>query len=277
MKRSIPDILVEQLLLDELGPAEKARLLKEPEVMQRLEVLRASNAEILEKYPPAEMAARIEGRLEAAREAETESSRKGEKVTEGGRARPAGGRVTALFRRRGFVPVLAAAAVLALLVGIVPLLVRGGVSPDTGSGIRIKGAGPVLHVYRETAKGPELLKNGASASAHDLLQLSYVAAGARFGMVFSIDGSGTVTLHYPVGAALAARLQSGGEVALPHSYELDNAPRFERFYLVTSSSEFSVREILARARKAADAGTFTPSFPRGFQIASFTLNKETSQ
>lgn len=265
MKRVIPDILVEQLLLDELDSATKESLLGEPGVLERLGHLRASNAEILEKYPPAEIAGRIEGRLRAAGKAADAAAAR----------RPAPRRgVAALLRRRGFIPAIAALAAVALVVGLIPLILHGGMSPDTGSGIRIKGSGPVLHVYRETARGVELLKNGASASAHDLLQLSYVAAGARFGMIFSIDGSGTVTLHYPEGSPLAARLESGGEVALPHSYELDNAPRFERFYLVTSATEFSVGEILGRARKAAAAGSFSISFPRDFRVASVTVNKE---
>jgi len=274
MKRVIPDILVEQLLLDELDSATKESLLKEPEVLRRLELLRASNAEILEKYPVGEMAGRIEGRLGAAREAEAAISPLRAAHTRNGRTRQG---VSALLHRRAFIPAMVAAAAVALAVGLVPLLMHGGMSPDDGTGVRIKGSGPVLHVYRETARGVELLRNGASASAHDLLQLSYIAAGARFGMIFSIDGSGAVTLHYPEGSPLAARLEGGGEVALPHSYELDNAPRFERFYLVTSSSEFSVKEILDRARKAAAAGNLSPAFPRGFQVASLTVNKEARQ
>lgn len=274
MKRLIPDILVEQLLLDELDPATKESLLKDPEVLRRLDLLRASNAEILEQYPASEMAGRIEGRLRAARNADTAASER--PPAERRRAWPALRGLHALLHRRGFVPAVAAVAVVALVVGLLPLLLHGGMNPDAGTAVRIKGSGPVLRVYRETPRGVEHMKNGASASAHDLLQLSYVAAGAQYGMIFSIDGSGTVTLHYPEGSPLAARLDGGGEVALPHSYELDNAPRFERFYLVTSSNEFPVDEILNVARKAATAGKLSSiTFPKGFAVSSFTVDKET--
>lgn len=273
MKREIPDILVEQLLLDELDPAMKESIQESPEVPQRLELLRASNTEILERYPPGEMVRRIEGRLRAVQEAEAVASEG--TTAKAGRGRRHG--LPALLHRRGFIPAMAAVAVVALVVGLLPLLLRGGMGPQEGTGVRIKGAGPVLHVYRETPQGVELVKNGASASAHDLLQLSYIAAGARYGMIFSVDGSGTVTLHYPESSPLAERLSGGGEVALPHSYELDNAPKFERFYLVTSASEFPVNEILGRARREVAAGRFSLSFPRGFRVAVVTVRKEPRQ
>jgi hypothetical protein len=282
MKREIPDILIEQLALDELDPRVKRELVKDSEVLRRLENLKASNAEILETYSPAETAKRIEGRLQVMRQAEESVAKTSGADVEGERAVRRAGKVrravVGLAQSRAFFPALAAAAAIALVIGFLPLLTSGGMSPNESSGVRVKGAGPVLHVYRETKNGVELLKAGASASAHDLLQLSYIAAGAQYGMIFSIDGSGTVTLHFPERSRTAARLESGGEVALPYSYELDNAPRFERFYLVTSQKEFSVDEILSIARKAATSGALSSTaLPRGFKVASFTVDKETTR
>jgi hypothetical protein len=280
MKREIPDFLIEQLYLDEIDPQVKAELLADPEVLRRLENLRVSNAEILETYPAADMVYRINGRLEAIRRAE-EAGKDAAFV----RLRPSRHRtpgamgiregVRRAVQWRGFFPVLAAAAALALIVGVVPGLMRGGLNPGVETGVRIKGVGPVLHVYRETPKGAELLPNGSPASAHDLLQLSYISAGAEYGMIFSVDGSGTVTLHFPDASKSSARLKSGGEVALPYSYELDNAPSFERFYFVTSTREFPVDEILSVARRATTAGNSAEiDFPKGFSVASVTLHKE---
>ncbi len=269
MKPEIPDLLIEQLYLDEVDPELKKKLLADPEVVRRLERLRRSNAEILEAYPPARMTEQIEARLKAA---------EGVKLSV---ARPSGDRQSGrTFRRlvqwKGFYPALAAAAVIALVIGMLPLLTRGGITSADDNGVRIKGVGPSIHVYRETSNGAEQLHNGATARAHDLLQISYVASGAEYGLIFSIDGSGTVTLHFPESARSAALLKKGGEVALPHSYELDNAPSFERFYFVTSTKDFPVEEILRIARKAATTGRTTHlNLPAGFQVATFTVNKGT--
>lgn len=278
MKRDIPDFLIEQLHLDELDPRIKAELMQDFSVVERLENLQASDAEILQAYPPAEMGRRIEARLRAVMEAEGRSS--GARVASGdGRMRPVAGlrrRLVAVVHWKGFYPVLAAAAVLALVVGFLPLVGRAGVRPEGESGVHIKGAGPVLHVYRETPEGAERLANGTGASTHDLLQLSYISAGAPYGMIFSIDGSGTVTLHFPQTGRDAAALESGGEVVLPYSYELDNAPRFERFYFVTADKDFPLDEILNIARNAVRRGNLSSvAFPPEFRVAVFTVNKET--
>ncbi|HUX20036.1 MAG TPA: hypothetical protein VMW69_02280 [Spirochaetia bacterium] len=283
MKREIPDFLIEQLYLDEIDPRVKAELLADPEVLRRLENLRVSNAEILEAYPAAAMVSRIDGRLEAIRRAEEAGQEAAVRRLSPTRHSLAGANAIREGARRavrwpGFFPVLAAAAALALIVGVLPVLMRGGMNPEVEAGVRIKGVGPVLHVYRETSKGVELLPNGSPASVHDLLQLSYISSGAEYGMIFSVDGSGTVTLHYPEGSKSSARLKSGGEVALPYSYELDNAPSFERFYFVTSTREFPVDEILSVARRAATAGNLAAiAFPKGFSVASVTLHKEQKQ
>lgn len=270
MKPEISDLLIEQLYLDEVDPELKKRLMADPEVVRRLENLERSNAEILEAYPPARMTERIEARVKVSDSVKLSAERSSEN-------RDSGWGLRRIVQWKGFYPTLAAAAVIALVIGMLPLLTRGGVTPVDGSGVRIKGVGPVIHVYRETSNGAEQLHDGATARAHDLLQISYLASGAEYGLVFSIDGSGTVTLHFPEGSRTAARLKNGGEVALPHSYELDNAPSFERFYFVTSTKDFPVEEILRIARKAATSGRSSLSLPGGFQVATFTVNKGTKR
>ena len=273
MKPEISDFLIEQLYLDEVDPELKRQLLADSDVVRRLENLRKSNAEILEAYPAALMAERIEARLKAVETAEANEQPPAVSAAD---SRP--GSLRRLVQWRGFYPALAAAAVLALVIGMLPLLTHGGIGTANDSGIRVKGAGPVIHVYRETSDGAELLKEGATAGVHDLLQLSYVASGAEFGVIFSIDGSGTVTLHFPESSRSAAHLEKSGEIALPYSYELDNAPGFERFYFVTSTKEFPVEEILGIARKAATSGrSANLSLPAGFRVASFTVNKGTKR
>ena len=76
-------------------------------------------------------------------------------------------------------------------------------------------------------------------------------------MIFSIDGGGVVTIHLPTDgreSGSAAELETGGEVRLPFSYELDAAPRFERFFFVAADEPFSLAPVLSRARELARTG-----------------------
>jgi hypothetical protein len=107
--------------------------------------------------------------------------------------------------------------------------------------------------------------------------MRYVAMGARYGVVFSIDGRGVVTPHLPVLGAEAAPLGARGEVALPESYELDDAPLFERFFLVTGDAPFAAEAALAAGRELAKrhaaARTEPLRLPPGLSQASFLIVK----
>jgi hypothetical protein len=117
----------------------------------------------------------------------------------------------------------------------------------------IKGTAPTggtrLYIYRHASAGDERLTDGERAAAGDLLQLAYTTTEGGFGMQLSIDGAGTVTQHWPEpGSTRAAPLRVGGEVRLPSAYELDNAPAFERFFLVRADDPFDVALVVAAAR-----------------------------
>jgi len=164
---------------------------------------------------------------------------------------------------------LAVAGALSLLL----IARRGdgpGMSPVAGPGdatgeeaTRIKGDGaraPRLFVYRKRraaeGDGAERLATGARAARGDLLQLAY-ASGAEglYGVLLSIDGAGHVTLHLPEeGASAAPALRWPREMKLPSSYQLDDAPGFERFVLVTAPEPFSVETALGAARALAGQG-----------------------
>jgi len=121
--------------------------------------------------------------------------------------------------------------------------------------VRIKGLRPHLRLHRRSPVGIKELRDGDVARAGDLVQISYVAAGNRNGVVISLDGRGHVTLHHPAGPDAPAPLVARGEHALDHAYELDDAQGYERFMFVTSGDEaLSPAAVVAAARDLAEQG-----------------------
>jgi hypothetical protein len=250
MSDRVSDFTLEQYLLDELEPAERARLSERLELDEvlaaRLGRLRESNRAILADYRPEDVGPAIESRLHAEQRS------------------PRGGRNLFVLG-----PI---AAVLAILAVALPLRMAQRDSAQT----RIKGLESRLEVYRQGPSGAERLADGARAVAGDVLQIRYAAGGARFGVVFSVDGNHVVTRHWPEDGNQAAELQSGGLVALPYAYELDDAPDYERFFFVTSGDPFAISALesaiqtLLRGEPKSDP----LDLPEELEQASFSVSKE---
>jgi len=233
-----PDVILERYRLGEL-PADEAaaldrRLQDDDELRTRLAALDRSDLEVRERYPPKTLAAGVRMRLEP-RSAAT---------------RTAGiGRLAWHWKT---IAALAAAVTLVIVVG--PLLV----GPGNDATERVKGLEPTLVLYRKTAKGTEQVGDGAVARAGDLVRIGYRAAGYNWGVIFSIDGRGVVTMHLPREGPRSARLSPGPEVLLDFAYELDDAPRWERFYFVAGSAPFDTGPIVEAARRVTVAGEAAP-------------------
>jgi hypothetical protein len=258
----VPDLMLERYRLGELPASDAAafeqRLQDDPGLRERLAELERSDAEIRRRYPPEWLAERIRDRLPAA-------------PRQSGRTRPS--RVL-----RWPVPVALAAAATLLLV-LAPRLVgppRGGPAAPPlvgGSGDRIKGLKPALELFRKTPEGSETLADGATARAGDVIRVGYRAAGRGFGVILSVDGRGAVTLHLPRRGDEAAPLESGATVLLDHAYELDAAPRFERFYFVTAPVPFAVATVTDAARRAGATAANALPLAAPFEQATFLLRK----
>ena len=248
---SVSDLMLEQYNLRELSPGQE-RFVREE--LQRDEILRArlaalerSDDEIRSSYPAERVVPQIRERM----------------LREGAEGDRHARRVPTLAWA---VPV----AVIALFLFLFPLVTR---QPDD---TRLKGIAPHLLVFRKTPAGAEELRPGAVARRGDVLQLSYSAGDARYGVIFSVDGRGTLTWHVPAGYTGGARaappLDPKGPVVLPSAYELDDAPGFERFFLVYASQPFdvSVVDLVAHTlstHPVGDRGVL--SLPRG--LGQFTL------
>jgi len=243
----VSDLTLEQYNLGELRPAEERRvrelLEQDGGLRDRLAAIQRSDEEIRARYPAARVVALVRERA----------------------ARQDAGAPPVVHRRStvrsfpGRVPTLAWAipvAAVALILLSLPIFLRP--SDD----VRLKGAAPHLVVFRKTASGAEELAPGAAAKKGDVLQLAYVAGQAKYGVIFSVDGRGTLTWHVPGGyrggEMTAPSLDPHGPAVLPAAYELDDAPGFERFFLVYSARPFQVADVYRVARAFA-AGVAEPS------------------
>jgi len=251
MPQTVSDLHLEQYALGELSP-EQARRVREaldgdPGLRDRLSALKESDRTILSDYPPQRMVPAIK---ERARQSRPERPR----------------------WLTGALWALPAAAVLMIALSV------GVFRPET----RVKGIAPHLSVFVQTPSGGQELQPGAGARRGDRIQLSYSAPGAKYAAIFSLDGRGTVTWHLPAGygggAGTAPAVVASGRGVLPSAYELDDAPGFERFFLVYGASPFSLADVqkaaLALASRPSLADTAALAVPRGTSQVSFLLKKQ---
>ena len=243
-------------LVTEEARAVQDALARDEGVRARLQGLEESNADLLQRYPPGVAANAI------------------------GTANPGGPAAAWGAETPRVRPVLAAAAAVVVMgaaaAALAPRIFQGREPTDV---IRVKGLPPHLLVYRKSpAEQVERLESGTLARDHDQVQLAYQAAGRRYGVIVSVDGRGVVTRHLPVSGAQAVLLKPGPPVPLPESYELDDAPAFERFYLITAEEPFPIERVLTAVRQRHGAGARTADhhldLPREMDQFSFALEKE---
>ena len=265
----VPDLVLERYRLGELPAAEaewlEGRLREDQGLRQRLDALDLSDTEIQRRQPAEWLAERVRARLDG----------------EAAGPRPRQARAPrADWARHWPVPAALAVAATVLLVLAPRTIAPPPVSPAPTAtpepGERIKGMRPALALFRKSERGSEALADGDVARPGDLVRVGYRAAGRAYGVILSIDGSGAVTLHLPARGGRAAALQPGGTVLLGQSYELDDAPRAERFFFVTSDVPFDVAPVLDAARAAAKRNGAPPqalALPPSLDQSTFLLLK----
>ena len=270
----IPDWKLEKYLTGDL-PAEEMREIRKMEEVDeifanRVKMLREDNAAILKRLPfekLSEKIAMMPGRSNAG----------------------AGNTVRVNFK----LVKLAAAAVLVLAVVTVALFSQRSISQDGGTvlannvkmansvngaqvmevamadasgagddGLRIKGLSARMEVWKKTGDSAVQMENLGEAREGDEIQLRYAVAEKCFGLLFSMDGNGTITMHMGQ-ENRAVELEPGKMTTLPFAYKLDNAPKFEKFFFLTSKSEFEL-----------NAGDIDASLKQeGVKAVSLTLRK----
>jgi len=237
-KMPVPQLLLEQLALGVLSEEERTQVCAtlaeagfDPEDV--IEDLLSQNDAILNDLPPAHFADTVR--------------RRQRKEVEGPQR----------FARLKLASVPIAAT---LLLGIAYLVFPFGsppspFNPDLDDTVRFKCSAPRLSVYHQSDTGLATpLNHGDIAYSGDVLQLTTLACQAHHGVVFSIDGRGALTLHFPAVPNAATDLPTDGEVALPHGYALDDAPDFERFVFLTSDHPIDTLPLLTEIQDWLDSG-----------------------
>jgi hypothetical protein len=256
----IPDLKLERYLLGELANDEadliRSALGRDAEARARLTALEASNTELLRAHPEGPFVAAVE-----------------RKLLERGRGRATGRRMWVLA------PAALAAAALVFVLRPAPSsdFQWSAANGEQVQGDRFKGDGPQIVVFlKDGNESARRLAQGARARSGDVVQVAYSGAGERFGVILSLDGRGHVTRHFPLNGETASRLRSGGIVPLDSAYRLDDAPRAERFFLVTSNAAFPVSGVLEAASRAGLDPVRDERLPVGAHLAqaSFLLKKD---
>ena len=238
----IPDWKLERYLTGDL-PAEEMREIREMEAKDeifagRVKMMREDNAAILKKMPFERLSEKMEAREFGS-----------------GRGMNGAGNVVS-FK---FVKIAAAAALVLAVVSvalfsqreIVPAqssdgaqvmdvaMVDAATANDEVGDTRIKGLNARMEVWKKTGDSAVQMSNLDEAREGDEIQLRYAVPEKCFGMLFSLDGNGTITMHM-ANDNHAIELEPGKMTTLPFAYKLDNAPKFETFYLFTSTNGFSI-------------------------------------
>jgi hypothetical protein len=196
------------------------------------------------------------------------------------RARAGAGRIDA--KRRGWTSVARWALPAAVAAGVALMFVLPGTMfTSAGDGERIKGLDPSLTLFRQVGAGSETLADGAVAHQGDVIRVGYRAAGRAYGVILSLDGRQSITMHLPTSGDDAVLLGREPTVLLDRAYELDDAPRWERFYFITADAPFPVARVVASIQRAiahADGNTIPAlALDAGLDQSVFTLQKESPQ
>ena len=237
----IPDWKLERYLTGDL-PESEMREIRELEqkdevFANRVKLMREDNAAILRKMP----FERLSEKLDAMPE----------------RSNSAGNTVPVNFR---LVKFAAAAAFVLAVVSVALFSQREIASQDIGgqlasdgsaesamevamvdedNGTRIKGMDARMEVWIKTGDSAVQMQNLDAAHEGDEIQLRYSVPEKCYGLLFSMDGNGVITMHMGDNNRAIA-LEPGKMTTLPFAYKLDNAPKFEKFFLLTSKADFAV-------------------------------------
>ena len=188
------------------------------------------------------------------------------------------------FPAQKFIGYAAAAVLLAAV--LVPAGLKNSTLRTNKAAVateRVKGASDSsknsqaqIKLYRQKGREIQALEDGSFARSGDVIQITYNAGTSEYGVIFSVDGNGNITRHFPENSWKAGQLlHRNDETPLDFSYELDNAPDFECFVMVTSQKEFSLDDLENKIKNKTDIDYLTALsyLPKKTEGITFVLEK----
>ena len=274
MKDNYSNIKLEQYVLNELSDEETRQLERAAEenesLRNRINAIRQSNTEIETSIDEAKMMREINYRIKnnSIRQEQNKENQKQAKTISWGRLAYA-------------MPVVAIVAISTLMLKENVSVSPTNVIEVTEDGVRYKGLEPHINIYQQIGDGSKLVKNHTTLHEGDSLQLSYVAAGQKFGAIFSIDGNDVVTHHFPLDMQSSIKspekLMPSGEFMMERSYQLDDAPKYEHFFFISSTSSFDLQKVIELAQNSTSSTrektTSISDLPDNLRQFVITINK----
>ena len=250
----IPQLLLEEIFLGEKKEEDYYEKYGKEELQKALLDLKKSNEEILDSY-----------KADFVFEEITKKSEKERNVVK-------------MPKKIKYSPwKFSLAAMLAFALAS-PIVIRSLNMQKDSNYIRVKGnANPQIKLYRQSGDNAILLKNGENARENDVIQITYTPGTCNYGLIFSVDGNGNITRHFPENSWSSQKLEkTGGEVPLSFSYALDDAPDYECFVFVASNDEFDLSKIEEISTKSYSIDFFKKAgfLPDNCKKSVFVLKKK---
>ena len=269
---AIPTRILEEIKNSEADAKDFYSLYGKDNIEAALIDLKKSDEDILNTYSVDSMRAAVAGKLAANKTSVSKRSASSDK---------ANGTILK-FPATKFLSYAAAAVLLAAI--IIPAgLKNSKISANHAPAERVKGntsaaatTTPQIKLYRQKGLEIQALNDGDFARSGDIIQITYNAGEEEFGVIFSVDGNGNITRHFPENSWNSAKLERrADEIPLDFSYELDNAPDFECFIMVTSKKQFSLEGIENQIKNKTDIDYLTKLsyLPKKTEGITFTLEK----
>ena len=265
---AIPTRILEEIKNSELDAENFYSIYGKENLEAALDDLKKSDEEILNTYSVEAMKASVAAKLGQAKSAENNEAKNN---------------ILKFPTATRFVSYAAAAVLLAAI--LIPAGLKNS-KISTGSTVpteRVKGAStkaanpnPSINLYRQKGREVQALNDGDFARSGDVIQITYNAGSEEYGVIFSVDGNGNITRHFPENTWQAGQLiHRNDETPLDFSYELDNAPDFECFIMVTSKNKFSLSDIESKIQNRTDIDYLTELsyLPKKTEGITFTLEK----
>jgi len=141
--------------------------------------------------------------------------------------------------------------------------------PDDG--LRTKGEVARMRIHRIEVGSTETvaMRDGDQAAAGTTLQVALLAGARSNVAVMSVDGAGQVSRHIPETGDSSISVKDPVQAA--HSFQIDDAPGFERFVLVESDKPFALSELESLLAKVR--GGKTIPVRSGWSIQSLFVKK----